>query len=329
VLLSYAKIVLFDELTGSALPDDPYFETALIDYFPKRMHKKHSNDILGHRLQREIIATLLANDAINRGGPSFISRLAHSTGMLSSQIVRAYVMMRDGLDLGGYCDAIDTLDNRVSGAYQNMLYDHVSQIMRILVRWSAKTGVINAPLNDVVGSLRDTAKTLHPAMPELLPSFLRQEQQEWRELALQNGVDEALADKLSGMITLVYMPDIMLVSNKAGANLKLTAKTYFDVTERFRISNMESAAYGARSGDLYEELAIGRGLDEIWAARRAVTETAIAEFGSQADPVAAWHAADGVRRDRIRNRLDELIDGGEFSISKLMVAAGMMSDLAA
>ena len=71
MLLSYAKIVLFDEIVASDLPDDPYLPTTLRDYFPAKMHKAHASDINEHRLRREIIATVLANDVINRGGPGF------------------------------------------------------------------------------------------------------------------------------------------------------------------------------------------------------------------------------------------------------------------
>ncbi len=69
VLLSYAKIVLFDALAASDLPDDPYFAATLSNYFPAKMRKTNASDIDAHRLKREIIATVLANEAINRGGP--------------------------------------------------------------------------------------------------------------------------------------------------------------------------------------------------------------------------------------------------------------------
>ena len=70
VLLSYAKLVLFDQLVASDLPDDPYCQSALTNYFPARMRKTYAADIASHRLHREIIATVLANHVINRGGPA-------------------------------------------------------------------------------------------------------------------------------------------------------------------------------------------------------------------------------------------------------------------
>ena len=40
VLLAYTKIVLEDEILASDLPDDPYLEGRLINYFPSAMRER-------------------------------------------------------------------------------------------------------------------------------------------------------------------------------------------------------------------------------------------------------------------------------------------------
>ena len=79
-LLAYAKIVLFSDILATDVPDDPHFERDLMAYFPDRMEKKYAAGINGHRLRREIITRVLANDLINRGGPAFVTRLQDETG---------------------------------------------------------------------------------------------------------------------------------------------------------------------------------------------------------------------------------------------------------
>ena len=69
VLIAYAKITLFDQLVASDLPDDPYLEDRLNDYFPAPMQRDFARDIEGHRLRHEIISTVLANEVVNRTGP--------------------------------------------------------------------------------------------------------------------------------------------------------------------------------------------------------------------------------------------------------------------
>ena len=328
VLLSYAKIVLFDDLTKSVLLDDPYFETDLFDYFPERMRKSHAKDIREHRLRREIIGTLLANDTINRGGPSYISRLVDATGMLPSDIVKTYVMVRDGLSLPALYDAIDKLDNKVPGEIQNELYAGVGHVIRNVSRFGLKTGINAAPLEPTVKAMQAAVASLETALPTLIPAFMQSEADHWYRRSIDNGVPKKLATQLSQLPSLALIPEIMQIADAAGADLKKTAKTFFDVTEMFRISRMDAAAHQANVSDHYEALAIARSLDEITAARRQITRTALENHGVQKDPVIAWHDADQIRIDRGTDRISELIDGGEISIARLTVAAGMMGDIA-
>ena len=71
VLLAYAKLVLFDDILASDVPDDDYLGRELVRYFPPEMVERFPEEIQGHKLRREIIATRLANSMINRGGPTF------------------------------------------------------------------------------------------------------------------------------------------------------------------------------------------------------------------------------------------------------------------
>ncbi len=328
VLFSYAKIFLFDDISKTNLLDDPYFETSLIDYFPKAMHKTYGKDILGHRLRREIIGTILANDTVNRGGPVFMSRLGDATGMLPSDIVKTYVMVRDGLNLSSMYDAIDALDNAIPGDFQNELYAGVGHVIHTVSRWALKTGVNASQIAPTVKALQLAVEALETTLPSLLPSFMREESALWFERTVSHGVSKKLATRLSHLPSLALIPEIMQIAEQSGAELKKTAKSFSDVTDMFRIGRLDSAAHQANATDHYEALAMARGLDEITAARRSITATALERFGSEKDPVAAWRDADRIRIGRAHDRISELIDSGEINVARLTVAAGMMNDIA-
>ena len=85
VLFAYAKITLFDDLVNSRVPDDAYLARELFRYFPQLMQEDFRDEIEGHRLRREIIATMLANSMINRGGPTYIVRIGDQTGACSGR----------------------------------------------------------------------------------------------------------------------------------------------------------------------------------------------------------------------------------------------------
>src|SRR3546814_17384530 len=72
VLLSYSKLVLYEQLLESNLPDDPYFAADLARYFPTPLRQPYDAQINRHRLKRENIVTVVSNGLINRFGINFV-----------------------------------------------------------------------------------------------------------------------------------------------------------------------------------------------------------------------------------------------------------------
>ena len=135
VLIAYAKITLFDQLVASDLPDDPYLEDRLNDYFPVPMQRDFARDIEGHRLGREIISTVLANEVVNRTGPTFVTVLRESSGASPAQIVQAFIAARDGLDVRSLYERVDALDGTLHGETQNALYAEIGRFLIRTTRW--------------------------------------------------------------------------------------------------------------------------------------------------------------------------------------------------
>ena len=327
VLLAYAKIVLFSEILASDVPDDPHFDRDLVAYFPDRMQKKYKSDIDGHRLRREIISRVLSNDVINRGGPHFVTKLQEATGSSAREVVRAFVVVRDGFDLVDMFAALDGLDNRIDGQVQLDLYAEVGRLIHIASAWDLKNGDETSPLGVQIEALRAARKALRSRIEQLAPPLM-QERIRARAAALEAaGVGGDLAARLSRLELSVLVQDIALVARQAKADIVDAAKAYFAVAEAFRIDRIEDAANALSPSDYYDTLALTRATDTIAAARRAIA-TAALKAARSADPVADWLAAGGERVARLRERLQALTEGGEITVSRLSVAAGLMADLA-
>ncbi|WP_183653963.1 NAD-glutamate dehydrogenase [Brucella daejeonensis] len=327
VLLAYAKLSLSGDLVASALPDEPYFQSLLFGYFPKRMVKTYTQEISNHRLKREIVATLLANDVINRGGITFISRLADTTGKSPADIVRAYVAVRDGFAIDAIYDAIDALDNRVPGDVQNGFYQIVSEMLLATTAWVLRNDTTRANLTELVDTITGARAELEPRFDGLMPQFLKSAVQADKAAFVEKGAPEKLAQRLANLQLAGIMPDIALIAHLAGADLVATAKAYFGVSETFRIGRIEEAARSIPVTDYYDGLALSRANDTITQAARGITITALKRFAGEKDPAAAWFAADGARIEQVKSRMVALTEGGDLTVSRLAVAAGLMSDL--
>ncbi|MEI6729694.1 MAG: NAD-glutamate dehydrogenase, partial [Pseudomonadota bacterium] len=90
VLLAYSKMSVYEELLKSKLPDDNYFSDDLLKYFPTRLQKDFASELLSHPLKREIIATIVTNEVINRTGITFIHNIAEDSGRNVADVAYAY-----------------------------------------------------------------------------------------------------------------------------------------------------------------------------------------------------------------------------------------------
>ena len=105
------------------------------------------------------------------------------------------------------------------------------------------------------------------------------------------------------------------------------ARAFFAITEAFRVGRISEAARSIGPTDYYDGLALSRAMDMIDTARRGMAVAALVNHGKKADPVAAWLEDGGERIARTRERLQALTEGGDITVSRLTVAAGLMTDL--
>ena len=328
MLVSYSKMVLFADIVASNLPDDPLFEQTLMNYFPAAMQKGWKEDILSHRLRREIIATELANDAVNRGGPSFITRQMDMTGRAPADVARAFAIVRDGYGLEALYSAIDALDNLIPGQEQLRLYEHVARLTFHATGWQLRNGDTAAAVGTAVEKLLAARRHLEPKLASLLPDFMKDKLSERQARMVAIGVPEALARSIAMLAISELVPDIMAVAAGAGVALDQAALVYFRATEHFRIGRIEHAARAISTPDYYDALALSRAGDMINAARRGIAMAALTNHGGDKQPFDSWVMAHETNLHLAGKRLATLLDSGELTISKLTVAAALMGDLA-
>ncbi|MGK5682347.1 NAD-glutamate dehydrogenase domain-containing protein [Actinoplanes sp. URMC 104] len=97
VLLAYSKNLVRAELLAAGQPEDPARVAA--GYFPRDVRDRFGHRIARHPLVREIAATMLANDLIDRVGPGFLYRLEERTGAATPAAARAFAAVQQVFDL--------------------------------------------------------------------------------------------------------------------------------------------------------------------------------------------------------------------------------------
>ncbi len=328
VLLAYSKIALYDDLLHSSLPDDPFLSTVLQGYFPQRMHAQYSKEIEGHRLRREIVATVIANGLINRGGPAFVSRLHGETAASPAAIAAAFAVARFSFRLSELHLLVDQLDGRVKSETQTQLYLDLHLLVRRATQWFVRNA-------DLAGSLAETAERYRSGIDAVavlidkaLPQAARELLGERRSRLEQQGVPAETARRLAGLSFLTRAADVVQTAAQSGAGLEAVADALYGSAIGLGVDRLIDQAGRLIADDYYERLAINRIVDQILLAHRDIAAQIVTAAKSGSNPWAQWCQSSAARVEQAQKRIYELLADKNFGLAKLAVAQGAIADLA-
>jgi len=327
VTLAYAKIALFDELLASNVPDDPYLARELVRYFPKPVVERFPEALERHRLRREIIATMLANSMINRGGPSLIARVSDETGAVSPSIALAFTAVRDSYGLTELNGELDRLDNKIGGALQLELYASVQNLHLGRINWFLRHAEFSGGLAKIVSHYRTGIAEVEAVLDRSLPDEQRARREARAAELTGEGVPDALARRLAGIRELAEATDIILVADRAKQKIADVTGVYFAAGAYFKLDRILSAAQSVELTDHFDRLALDRALVEIASSQRTIAAAALATGKTGTEAVKAWVGQRGREIERVRDSVHEIASSG-MSLSKLAVAVGLLADLA-
>lgn len=130
VLMAYAKLSLYEDVLNSDLPDDKTLaEDMLLPYFPEKLQTEQRSSVLTHLLRREIIATMITNNLINRTGVNFIGKMRGESSAPVVDIVKAYLVVSKAFGTEKLFAMIEAKDGRIFADEQNnMLRRLVAEI---------------------------------------------------------------------------------------------------------------------------------------------------------------------------------------------------------
>jgi glutamate dehydrogenase len=326
VLLAYAKLTLYEELLESSVPNDPYLGRELNRYFPHQMVEQYPDAIEHHRLRREIISTLLTNSMINRGGPSFVVRIADQTGASAAAIASAFFAVRNSYDMIALNSAIDALDSKIAGKLQLDLYTAVQDLLLDRIVWFVRNVDVASGLADVVERYRSGIEAVTAALYRVLPEEAEKARTARAAALMGGGVPEELAQKIASLPVLAAVPDIIQVADRTSRPVPDVASTYFAVGAFFQLDRIAAAARGIQVTDYFDRLALDRALDSIGEAERRLTAEMAASGLTGPEAVEAWVAPRAAEVERIRTAVHGIAGSG-LTLSKLLVAASLLGDL--
>ncbi len=334
LLIGHAKIAVFNRILESATPDDPHFHSMLVNYFPDELHQ-FVQEIRGHRLSREIIATVLSNDLVNLGGPTFVHRARESTGGDTDAVARAFEAARHIFRLSDLINEIHLLDNVAPASVQVDLYEEVISILRRQTYWLVRrSGAFrNAKpnsLNEIICAYQPAVDTLREKATEIVSPFEQRRISERMRDFVKAGAPEDIAQRVGVLRALVSSSDVIDMADSRKWPLDSAARLYHAMGDRYRFDRLRAASSTLSSPEHWDRLAVRRLIEDFYAQQYAIVGMAMdmAERPPRENEDAEAFVDDTLERfskhyaedaERFLDFLTEIEAGESWTLSKLTI----------
>ena len=227
VLVSYAKMVLKEQLVIEEITDNAFYRHLLVEAFPVPLRERFNDAMDNHPLRAEIIATKLANEIVNDMGLNFVVRMSEETGAPVSEIVLCYSMAKAIFELGDAWQEISELDNKIPSIVQSEMLYQLRRTVRRATRWFLRHR--NKALN-----IEQTIEFFAPAFADLsenIISYMVAEEADKLSseinMLAKEGVPEILAKRIAQLSSLFSVMDLAQVAEASSKPISQVSETYF------------------------------------------------------------------------------------------------------
>jgi glutamate dehydrogenase len=291
IVMAYCKIYLYDGLLESDLPDDEDLFKDLERYFPQPLPRRYAERMREHRLRREIVATAVANQLVDRVGTTFTFRLAEETGAAPAVLARGYAVAREVFEMQSFWRAVEELDNEVDAGVQiEMLVEGRRLVERSTRRLVAgEDGSL--PIAATARRFESGAELLADSLPEILDDAGRELFDSEVARLLDAGVPKQLAARVIGMRWLPAAFDIVEVASDTGVDQRLVMETHFGLNARLELGWLRDRITELPRANRWEALSRWALRDDLQALHRELTAQVLesgAERSSAEAAIDAW-----------------------------------------
>ena len=274
VLMAYVKNTLVDALGDSDLPDDPQLLPCLLGYFPPLLVERFPRAIAAHRLRREIVATVVANDLVNRGGITFLQEMRERTGRSAGDVARAYAIVKEIFAFGPLWAAVDALDNKVAASVQAEMLLTGGRLMERATAWFLRGRSLD--IRAQIDAFRPRIAELAEHIVETLPDAERNELARRVDALVARGVPREVAFAAARLDFLTSSVDVVRLAQGSTLGIVELARRFYAIGHRFRLDTLRLIARGLKAETSWQKLAVSALIEDFYAQQAELTQQSIA-----------------------------------------------------
>ena len=324
VILAYAKLVLYEDLLKSDLPDSSILVEDLLIYFPTLLRERYRAAIERHRLRREIIATYITNNMLNRIRPTLVQQLCEDSGKPSADVARAFTIIRESFDLPSIWADIEALDNQLPAKVQIDMLVGVGALLERAIVWLLRSAYEKLDIATYVDEFRPRIAAIAKRLDDVLPAPLLASLKVREAELMADGIPESLAHRVASLDVMSSAMDIVRISQRGG-EVEEAARVYFNLGARFSLDRLRIAGASITAETPWQKAAVASVVDDLFNYQSVLASRVMAE--SNGDGVDAWLANRARVVERVDQTMNEVKSAPSVDLAMLTVASRQLRAL--
>ncbi len=324
ILLAYSKLHLKRAILDSTLPDDPAFLRLLHDYFPDAIVVRvPEDDLRRHRLQREIVATVLTNRLIDLMGSSFVPTVTRDSGARSADVARGWFVAAEIAGVHELLDRIEKNEASIPAAQEHRWLLALERILARTVRWAVENLPAGAEVGEAIETFRAPVAELFEILPSVILGSQRQSFEDMLEELEAGGVPTETAQKIAATQFLGELMEVTRISKEVEVPVGDVGRAYFALTDEVDFALLFELLSMAAGEDVWEQRAVQGLMQDLGEARRNLTLALLAHEPrdtSTEQLLARFRERNDDRLAAMREVLEELLASDNINVAALTVA---------
>jgi len=277
----------------------------------------------GHRLRREIIATVVANQLVDRAGTTFVFRIGEETGAPTRLLARGYTVAREVFSMRSFWEQVEALDNEVAARTQLQMLIEGRRLVERSARWLVRSNSRGIEIEDCIKRFEPGATLLADACPGILGGD-DQDALVTRVSELEAaGAPAELAARTAAMPLLPAVFDIVEVADATGRSAEAVMAVYFAIASQVALTWLRDRILELPRANRWQALARAALRDDLGSLQRELTYQVIDGATPDASPeeaIEAWRERNSAVLQRARGILDDIRGSRTYDTTTLPVA---------
>ena len=326
--MAYSKLRLYEHLLGSNLPDDSYFESDLIKYFPSELQDKYIDEIKTHPLRREIIATTVTNSIINSIGGSMFYQLCEDSGLPESEVARAFTVAREVFSLSAIWGGISEL--QTTPEIQKALFMELQALVERASIWFMNNIPNPIEIANVIEDYSKGVKILAENLSKILTDSQKKAFDERYAYNKKAGVPDKLAQNIAGFEFLSAACDVVQVARLAKLPVELVGQIYFEIGSKLNLRWMRQSVLDITPHSYWQRISAKTLIDDIYEQQKRLVMDVIKHLHTDNNctkSITRWEEKNQMKISQFDRFITDIKAHDEHDLSMIVLALRKVKDI--